>query len=189
MGPRDDARPHRGPSLLTFMKTLLILSIALLAAAGGTAFSGAFLVEAPAGQPASFATGTLDLASGQSGQTLLTATGLRPGQQREGTITLANHGDLPLAVALRVGGLEQAPGLAAALEVTVEKCLTPACATPWRRFSGPLSQLADPAELGDIEAGEERAFRVRLSWPLAADDPALQGAAADLTLHWKATTA
>ena len=74
---------------------LLLAALALLALALGSAmFSGASFSSKSANS-ASLAAGSVQLSSSKPNQAIVAATGMKPGDSREGTITIGNEGDVP----------------------------------------------------------------------------------------------
>lgn len=163
-------RPHRW---------LLLASLALLTLALGTAmFSGASFSSKSANS-ASLATGTIQLDSSAPGQAIVSSTtGMKPGQSREGTVTITNKGDVAGTVTLSSSGLT-GTALAAAIDLKVDDVT----GTTAQKWTGKLSAFTSLG-LGSFAAGAARKYRFTLSWPSSASEASLQGTSTSLTFLW-----
>jgi hypothetical protein len=163
----------------------LLLPLALLAlACAGTAFSSAAFTGRGDTGTSTFSSGRLAITSDRDGQAVLDATGMRPGQMRQGTLTITNDGDVDARFTLVADTIGD-DTLARTVALAIDDC-THGCGGD-RPFAGKLAELATPADLGVLNRGETRIYRVRLRWPSSADDPALQGASTSFHLTWKAS--
>lgn len=152
----------------------------------GTAFSEASLTAPATSNTSSFAAGTVTSVNSRDGSAVLSASGLRPGDARTGTLIITNTGDLPAAYQLRSSGAADVPAippLSAILDLTVED-ITGAASTV---YSGKLGTFIQ-ADAGTLAAGESRTYRVRVSWPAIETDPQLQAAQTSLTFTWRASS-
>lgn len=158
---------------------LLLAALALLSLALGTAmFSGARFSSKSANS-ASLAAGAIQLSSSKSGQAIVSAAGMKPGESREGMITIGNPSEVSGTVTLRSSGLSGSSALAAAIDFKVED-VTSGTTQKW---SGKLSSFGD-VDLGSLAASTSRNYRITLSWPVSASEASLQGTSASFTLHW-----
>jgi len=182
----------------TSPRTALLGLIAALALVGASdvGFSGAALSTATDGVTVSVDSGTLDLHSTRTGQAIvLGTTGLRPGDVRDGSVTVNNAGDVTGALEFAVQGppadVPAAPALSSVLELKVERCASAAAGCPGATQMGSESTLAAlasgaPLSLPALGAGESQTYRLTLTWPAAAADPALQAAATSVNLGFTA---
>lgn len=157
----------------------MLASLALLTLALGTAmFSGASFSSRSANS-AALATGSIELTSSNPGQEIVaSATGMKPGQSKEGTITITNKGDVAGTVTLAASGLS-GTALALAIDLKIED-VTGTATQKWSGKLGAFSSLA----LGSFAAGEAHKYRFTLSWPASANEASLQGASTSLTFKW-----
>jgi spore coat-associated protein N len=158
---------------------LLLGALALLALALGSAmFSGASFSSKSANS-ASLATGSIQLTSSAQGQEIVSsATGMKPGQSKEGTITISNKGGVAGTVTLTASGLT-GTALASVIDLKIEDITK----TATQKWSGKLSAFSS-LSLGSFAAEEARKYRFTLSWPSAASEASLQGTATSLTFKW-----
>ena len=158
---------------------LLLGALALVSLALGSAiFSGASFTSKSANS-ASLAAASIQLSSSAPNQAIVAASGMRPGDSRQGTITIGNKGTASGSFVLKATRLTGS-ALAAVLDFKVEDTTGGASTQKW---SGKLGSFASAA-LGSIGAGESRAYRLTLSWPAAASEASLQGATTSLTFQW-----
>lgn len=159
---------------------LLLAALALLALALGTAmFSGASFSSRSANS-ASLGAASVQLTSSKSSsEAIVSATGMRPGQSREGTIKIGNGGDVAGTVTLKASGLTGTT-LAAVIDLKIDD-VTSGTSQKWSGKLGAFGSLA----LGSFAAGTTRTYRFTLSWPEASNSPSLQGTATSLTFQWE----
>jgi hypothetical protein len=158
---------------------LMLAALALLALALGSAmFSGASFSSRSANS-AALSTGSIQLTSSLPNQAIIASTtGLKPGQSREGTITIGNKAGVPGTVTLTPTGLT-GTALAAAIDLKIED-VTSGTTQKW---SGKLGAFS-PLSLGSFAAEESRKYRFTLSWPAASSEASLQGASSSVTFEW-----
>ena len=161
---------------------LLLGALALVSLALGSAiFSGASFTSKSA-NTASLATATIQLSSTAANQAIVAASGMKPGDSRQGTIAIGNKGAAAGTVVLKASGLTGS-ALAAAIEFKLEE-VTGGGST--QRWSGKLGSFGS-VDLGSFGPATSRDFRFTLSWPSAADEASLQGASTSLTFQWSGT--
>lgn len=161
---------------------LLLGALALVSLALGSAiFSGASFTSKSANS-ASLATASIQLSSSAANQAVVAASGMKPGDSRQGTIAIGNKGGVAGTVALKASGLSGS-ALAAAIDFKLED-VTGGGAT--QKWSGKLGSFGS-VDLGQFAAGTTREYRFTLSWPSASDDASLQGASTSLTFQWHGT--
>src|SRR4051794_28061553 len=105
--------------LLESRRWLTLLGLALVSLALGSAmFSGASFTSKSANS-ASLAAGSIQLSSSLPNQAIVAASEMKPGDSRQGTISIGNQGDVAGTVTLGASGLTGA-ALAAVIDLTVE---------------------------------------------------------------------
>lgn len=158
---------------------LLLGALALVSLALGSAiFSGASFTSKSANS-ASLAVASFQLGSSAPNQAIVAASGMRPGDSRQGSISIDNKGNAPGTVVLKATGLTGS-ALAAVLDLKVEDT-TGGGST--QRWSGKLGSFGS-VDLGSLAAASTRTYRLTLSWPSAANEASLQGASTSLTFQW-----
>jgi hypothetical protein len=161
---------------------LLLVGLALLSLALGTAiFSGASFTSKSA-NTASLVAGSIQLSSSAPNQAIVAASGMRPGDSRQGTINIGNQGDVVGTVTLKANGLT-GTALAAVIDLKVEDTTE----KPTPLWSGKLGSFSS-VSLGTFAAGATRTFRFTLSWPPASNEASLQGASTSLTFQWNGSS-
>jgi hypothetical protein len=158
---------------------LLLGALALLALALGSAmFSGASFSSKSANS-ASLGTGSIELSSSLPNQAIVASTsGLKPGQSREGTISIGNKAGVPGTVTLTPTGLTGTT-LAAVINLKIDD-VTSGTTQKWSGKLGSFPGLG----LGSLAAEETRKYRFTLSWPSASNEASLQGTSTSLTFRW-----
>jgi spore coat-associated protein N len=162
---------------------LLLAALALVSLGLGSAiFSGATFTSTSANS-ASLAAASIQLGSSAPNQAIVAAAGMRPGDSRQGTISIANLGTAAGAVTLRGTGLTGA-ALAAVIDLEVDDTTGGGSVQKW---SGKLGSFASVG-LGSFAAGSTRTYRITLSWPAASSEASLQGASTSLTFQWSGSS-
>jgi hypothetical protein len=171
--------------------------LAVAVAALGLAAAAAVAADGPLGGPepspmamAAAATGPL-IRSDVDGA-IVTAAGLRPGQERSGEITVANAGDaaglFTMTPAPEADTTTALGSLAGVLDLRVEDVTG---AAPVTVFDGKLA-VTTPIALGRLAAGQERRLRFTVGFPggrpAELDDP-FQGASSSVRFDWLAIAA
>jgi len=158
---------------------LLLASLALLSLALGSAlFSGATFTSKTANS-ASLVAASIKLSSSAPNQAIVAATGMAPGDSRQGTISIGNEGSVAGPVTLRATGLT-GTALAAAIDLKVEDTTSGGSTQKWSGKLGSFSSVS----LGSFAAGATRSYRFTLSWPIASNEAALQGTSTSLSFQW-----
>jgi len=168
--------------LLHSRRWLLLGALALISLALGSAiFSGASFTSKSANS-ASLAAASIQLSSSAANQAIVAASGMKPGDSRQGTIAIGNKGAAAGALSLKATGLTGS-ALAAAIELRVDDVTGGGSAQKW---SGKLGAFGS-VELGSFAAGTTREYRFTLSWPAASNEASLQGASTSLAFQWSGT--
>jgi spore coat-associated protein N len=162
---------------------LLLAALALTSLALGTAiFSGASFTSKSANS-ASLAAASVKISSSPANQAIVGASGMKPGESREGTISIGNQGDVTGTVTLNATGLTGAT-LASVVELRIDDT-TSGTTKEWSGKLGSFSSVG----LGSFAAGETRKYRFTLSWPSGSNEASLQGLSTSLTFNWEGTSA
>ncbi len=157
---------------------LLLAALALLALALGSAmFSGAKFTSRSANS-AALSTGAIQLTSSTSQAIVASTAGLKPGESREGTITIGNKAGVPGTVTLTPSGLTGTT-LAAVIDLKIEDVTSGAS----QKWSGTLGSFPG-LDLGSFAAEESRKYRFTLSWPAASNEASLQGTSTSVEFEW-----
>lgn len=168
--------------LLHSRRWLLLAALALVSLGLGSAiFSGASFTSKSA-NTASLATASVQLSSSAANQAIVAASGMKPGDTRQGTISIGNKGAAAGTVVLRASGLTGS-ALAAAIDFKLEDVSGGGTVQKWSGKLGSFSSF----DLGSFAPNATRQYRLTLSWPAAADDASLQGASTSLTFQWHGT--
>jgi spore coat-associated protein N len=158
---------------------LLLAALALISLALGTAiFSGASFTSKSANS-ASLAAGSVQISSSAPNQALVSATGMKPGDSKEGTVSIGNQGDVAGTVTLKANGLTGAT-LGAVIVLKIEDIT----GTASKKYEGKLASFSS-IDLGSFAAGTTRKYRFTLSWPSSSNEAALQGLSVSLALQWE----
>jgi spore coat-associated protein N len=158
---------------------LLLAALALVSLALGSAlFSGATFTSKSANS-ASLAAASIQLSSSAPNQAVVAASGMRPGDSRQGTISIGNQGTVAGSVALRATGLTGS-SLASVIDFKLADTTGGGSTQVW---SGKLGSF-EGVQLGSFAPDASRSYRLTLSWPAAASEAALQGASTSLTFQW-----
>lgn len=165
-------------------QALVALALASIAVAS-TAFSGASFTS-NTNNTSSLAAGSVTVTNSKADQAVLDGSNMRPGQSRQGTLTITNSGSLSAAYTLTSTGLTDtpaSPALSATLDLKVED-ITGSAVTLYNNKLGSFSQVS----LGTFAASAAKTYRFTLSWPSASPNTALQNAQSSLTFQWKGSS-
>lgn len=169
--------------LIGSRRWLLLAALALISLALGSAiFSGASFTSKSANS-ASLSAGSIQITSSAPNQAIVAASGMRPGDSRQGTIDIGNQGTAAGTVTLRGTGLTGS-ALAAAIDLKVEDTTGGGAVQKWTGKLGSFSSAA----LGSVAASTTRVFRITLSWPSSSNEASLQGASTSLTFQWEGSS-
>jgi spore coat-associated protein N len=130
--------------------------------------------------------GTFSQSNSRDGSAILSASGMRPGQVVQGTVTIANTGDLGGEFRLAKSNLVDEPGpgggaLSGRLDLLVED-VTGAPATV---YAGKLGAMGE-RPLGTWASGESRTYRFTVSLPEDVGDNAYAGSRTSVQYDWHA---
>jgi hypothetical protein len=132
------------------------------------------------------ASGSLSLSNSNAGQAIFRATGMRPGQEASGSVTIGNTGTVPAALGVATAGIQDVPGLGGGrLSDRLQLRVVDVTATPVTVYSGALRAMG-AVGLGTLAPGARRTFVVVAAMTPGAGDNAFQGAALQMGFEWTA---
>lgn len=158
--------------------------------------SNASFTSTSANPGTSLAAGTLSHLNSKANAAILTASGLLPGESRNGTVDITNNGDAAGTFSLSqstVVDTPASPAFSAKLNLVVEDCGAPAggCAAATSVYSGKLGSLGTVA-LGRYAANESHRYRFTIAFPdggtptgPTTGDNAYQAAASSVRFDWQ----
>ncbi len=169
--------------LVRSRRWLLLGALALVSLALGSAiFSGARFTSKSANS-ASLAAASIQLSSSAPNQAIVAASGMKPGESKQGTISIGNQGTAAGTVTLKAIGLT-GTALAAVIDLKVEDTTGGGSVQKWSGKLGSFSSVS----LGSFAADATRTFKFTLSWPAASNEASLQGATTSLTFQWSGSS-
>jgi spore coat-associated protein N len=171
----------------------LVVSIAMALAAIGLAVAapGGLRGEQRASAQLRAASGAVRIANSHDGEAVFSASGMRPGGNVSGTVTIGNDGDRPGRFMLRPIELEDEVGpnlgkLSERIELAVFDVTN--LQNPDDVFAGEPADF-EQVDLGVIAPGQERDYLFVATLPnRGAGDNAFQGSSLSLSFEWGATT-
>jgi hypothetical protein len=174
----------RHPTQTKAGKALIsLVALALLAVAlQSLVFSDASFTAGSANPANVFTAGSLSHTNDKAGVVIVDASNLRPGTSKEGTVTILGTGTLPGLYSLNKGAVVDSPatpGLSGTLDLLIQES---GAGTPL--YNGRVSLLPASLTLGALAPGQSRTYTVRLTYPLARANAALQGATMVLPLQF-----
>lgn len=170
-------RTKAGKALLSLV-VLALLAVALQS----LVFSGASFTAGSANPVNVFTAGSLSHTNSKAGLVIVDASNLRPGMSKEGTVTITGAGTLTGIYSLSKGVVVDnpaGPGLSKTLVLFIQQSGVP---TPL--YDNRVDLMPATLALGTIASGASRTYTVRLTYPTAAANPALQGASMTLPLQF-----
>lgn len=135
------------------------------------------------------ASGAVRITNSRDGQALFGAAAMRPGEGVNGTVRIANGGDVPGSFAVRPSGVSDMPGPnGGVLSERVELVLFDITDVhaPITVYAGPPARLGE-VSLGTIAPGGHRDYLVAMTLPDSGPgDNLYQGSALSLGFQWRA---
>lgn len=141
-------------------------------------------------------TGQVSIANSREAQSILSASGMRPGQSVTGSVTVGNDGDVPGRFTLAAGDVDDAPGpngglLSGRVVLEVYDVTNPS--TPRVVFAGYPANF-DSYDIGTLLPGAERAFVFAARLPdggvppsAVSGDNLFQQASLSIGFEWRAS--
>jgi hypothetical protein len=160
----------------------LLATLALLLAATGVALgSGASFTSASVNPSNTFSSGTLTQSNSKAGAAVLTASNMKPGDTKSGTVTITNTGTLGGAFSVVESGVDSG------FTTTKLQLKIADTTTGTDVYSGPLGGLGTKS-LGDWAKNEAHAYKFTITFPETnTDQNADQNKSATATFTWNAT--
>ena len=180
-------------------RTLAVLAT-VTTAVGVTVASGADFTASSANPANTFSAGTLTMSNSRADAAILTASGMRPGETKEGTVDIENTGSLDGVFTLARGTVtntDVANPLAGKLNVVVDDCgtfsvsTTPTCgdANDVNKYTGTIADMGTAgspvAALGTFSGGAKHRYRFRVTLDSSAGN-AYQGDGSTTEFTWAA---
>lgn len=134
------------------------------------------------------ASGAIAIANSRAGQALLDVEQLRPGDAAQGSVTIANAGDVPGDFAVDLSGVQDVPGLYGG-RLSGRLQLTLVDVTHAQMLYAGTPAAFQRVALGRFAAHESREYLLAATLPdggLGGSDNAYQGARLSLGLVWRA---
>jgi hypothetical protein len=160
---------------------LSLLVLALLAfTLQSLVFSGASFTATSSNAASIFTSGSLSHTNSAADLVILDASYLRPGVSKEGTVTITGGGTLSGTYTLSKGAVVDSSAgglLSQTLVLLVQEVGAPAPI-----YQGSISGWTTALALGVIAPGASRTYLVRLTYPAAAANSALDGTALSIPL-------
>jgi hypothetical protein len=174
-------------------RRLLYTAAALLAGAG-MIFGSSARFDARATNPSNtFSAGTLSISDSDAGAAILTASGLKPGDDAVGDIEIENTGSVPGTLQLTRPALEDsdvANPLSARLGLVIVDCGETGDSGSGCDgqvvFRGTLAEMTGSSALGTYGPGERHRYRFSLTLDPGAGN-LYQGDTSTATFRWDAT--
>lgn len=184
----------RVSSMLRSHRLLTLAAVAVLVAAGSAAaYTGASFNYKTANPSNVFTAGILSHSNGKVGAAIVTSGLMVPGQNKQGTVTIKNTGNVPGTFSLAKSAMVDTAGtygglLSTVLTISVDDVTVPA--TPVNKYNGTLSAMANVA-LGTFAANESHDYQITLTFPNGAvptanntGDNTFQNASLTFQLDW-----
>jgi hypothetical protein len=180
-------------------RTLAVLAT-VTTAVGITVASGADFTASSANPANTFSTGTLTMSNSRADAAVLTATGLRPGDTKEGTVDIENTGSLGGVFTLARGAMTNTDAtnpLAGKLNVVIDDCgaftvsTDPVCGdgNDVNKYTGTIADMGTTghpvASLGTFSGGDKHRYRFRVTLDTTAGN-AYQGDSSTTEFTWAA---
>jgi hypothetical protein len=175
-------------------RTLAVLAT-VTTAVGVTVASGADFTASSANPANTFSTGTLTMSNSSADAAVLTASGLRPGESKDGTVDIANTGSLSGAFSVGRSTLSDSDSsnpLSGKLNLVITDCGTfdgstaPTCGDgdDAAKYTGTVAAMANHA-LGTFAGDEKHRYRFRVTLDSSAGN-AYQGDSSTVAFVWNA---
>jgi hypothetical protein len=165
----------------------------VLAAAGLTVASGANFNASSANPANTFSTGTLTMSNSNDNAAVLSMSGMRPNDTKEGTVDIKNTGTLSGDFTLTrsaVTDSDQTNKLSTKLNVVIDDCgawsaSAPDCSSVSNVYTGTLAGMTGVKALGTFNGGVQHRYRFRVTLDNSADN-AYQGDNSTAEFTWNA---
>jgi hypothetical protein len=185
-----ESAPTRWNVLMRNPKRLVIALVLIVIAIAAAAFASATFTSTSANPGNLAATGSLKIDNSNPDAAILTATGLVPGDSRNGSVTISNVGDSAGDFSLTTQDLVDTPPtppLSGHLDLLIEDVTVPA--TPTETYRGKLNGVGT-VQLGRWASGATHTYRFTLTFPdgTPATDNQYQNAQSTVSFVWNAVS-
>ncbi len=166
------------------------MSLCALAVASTVIFaSGANFTSQTANPGNTYTAGDLKHTNSKNGSAVFTASLMKPGESRNGTVDITNTGDIDGVFTLSKSNLSQTAGFASKLNLVVTDCKADGCgnANDAGVYSGTLAGMGAQA-LGTFAAAEVHRYQFAVTFPEGGPngaDNAYKGATASVQYDWE----
>jgi spore coat-associated protein N len=173
-------------------RTLGALAAALLAV-GVAVGTGANFTAQTANPSNTFTSGSLTMSNSQNNAAILSASNMVPGSTTNGTVDIANTGNVPGTFSLSRPNLNDtpsSPGLSNKLDLVVTDCGLVAsanCGTGTVKYTGNLNAMTGSSALGTFAPNEAHRYQFVVTLASNANDT-YQGASSTATFQWDAAS-
>jgi spore coat-associated protein N len=184
----------RFTTMIKSHRLLTLGALGLLVAAGSVAvYSGASFNFKTANPTNMFTAGILSHSNTKTGAAIVTATGMEPSQNKQGTVTIKNTGNVAGTFSVAKSAVADVAGangglLSTVLTISIIDVTVPA--TPVTKYTGALTAMTNVA-LGTFAALESHDYQVTLTFPDAGvpvsnttGDNTFQGSSLTCQLDW-----
>lgn len=143
--------------------------------------------ERPASARAAAVSGSLSHSNSRDGQAILSASGMRPGSQVSGDVTIANDGDIAGAFRLSRPGIDEQPGIGGgtlSTRLLLQVLDVTSATAPLTVWAGGLGAFTT-VDLGTFTPGQARTYRLVATFPEGGPaDNAWAGATSTVRFDW-----
>lgn len=167
-----------------------LMSLCALAIASAVIFaSGANFTSQTANPGNTYTAGNFEHTNSKNGAAVFTASLMKPGETRSGTVDITNTGDLDGVFTLSKSNLTQTASFASKLDLVVTDCKADGCgnANDTGVYSGKLADMGAQA-LGTYAPSELHRYKFAVTFPdggpNGADNP-YEGATASVQYDWE----
>jgi len=165
----------------------------VLAAVGITVGSGADFTAKSANPANTFTAGTLSIGNSNPSSAILSATNLKPGDVKTGTVDIENTGSVPGTYKLATSNVVDTASLLGQLDLKVEDCglyngtTAPTCAagTTSSVYTGKANAIGTPT-LASFAANAKHRYQFTVTMPTTIANT-FQGTTASVEFDWDAT--
>jgi hypothetical protein len=165
----------------------------VLAAAGLTVASGADFTASSANPSNTFSTGTLTMSNSNDKRAILSMSGMRPNDTKEGLVDIKNTGNLSGVFTLTRSAVTDSDPtykLSTKLNLVIDDCgvwsaSEPDCSSFTNVYTGTLAGMTGAKTLGTFDGGVQHRYRFRVTLDNSADN-AYQGDNSTAAFTWNA---
>jgi spore coat-associated protein N len=173
-------------------RTLAALAT-VIAAVGLTVASGADFTAQSANPANTFSTGTLTMSNSADNAAILSMSGMRPNDTKEGTVDIKNTGSLSGAFTLTRSAVTDSDSvnkLSTKLNLVIDDCgvwsgSAPDCSAVTNVYTGSLAGMTAVKALATFNGGVQHRYRFRVTLDSSADN-AYQGDNSTAEFTWNA---